>query len=340
MAGRPTVLLTHDPDALRDYYGAAALEGLRAIAEVRLNPGGALLSTDRLIAAAQGCGHVVADVNTPVGAAVFEALPDLVSVHRCAVDVRTVDIDAASRAGVLVTNAGPGFVDAVVELTVGLIVDLARGITRAAMAYRGGVVPEKRMGLQLSGATIGILGYGSIGARLAAVARALGMRVLAADPHKTIAADGVAQAPMETVLAESDVVVCLVVATPQTEGLMDAAAFARMKPSAFFVNVSRGNLVDEDALAEALDAGRIAGAALDVGRAPGQMPSPSLAARLDVIATPHVGGLTPAATAAQALETVEQVRALAGGRLPHNALNADRAGRLARLGIAVTGDGS
>lgn len=330
---RPTVLLTHDTDALRDYYGAAALEGLRAIAQVRLNPADALLSTAALIDAAAGCRHIVADVNTPVEAAAFAALPDLVAVHRCAVDVRTIDIEAASRAGVLVTNAGPGFVDAVTELTLGLIVDLARGITRAAASYRAGAVPEKRMGLQLSGATLGILGYGAIGARLGTVARALGMRVLAADPHKTIPTEGIEQAPMETVLAEADIVVCLVVATPETESLMDAAAFARMRPSAFFVNMSRGNLVDEAALAAALDAGRIAGAALDVGRAPGQMPSPALAARPDVIATPHIGGLTPAATAAQALETVEQVRALAEGRLPHNALNAERAGRLARLGI-------
>jgi D-3-phosphoglycerate dehydrogenase len=112
---------------------------------------------------------------------------------------------------------------------------------------------------------------------------------------------------------------------------MDAAAFARMKPSAFFLNLSRGNLVDEAALEAALDQKRIAGAAMDVGRATDQRPSLRLARRADVIATPHIAGLTPAAVEHQAFDTVEQVRALVAGKVPSGAVNADRATRLARL---------
>ena len=125
----------------------------------------------------------------------------------------------------------------------------------------------------------------------------------------------------EALLGEADFVVCLAVATPETENLMDAAAFARMRHEAFFINLSRGNLVDEAALAEALDAGRIAGAAMDVGRAPDQMPSAELAKLPNVIATPHIGGLTPQAIEHQALETVRQVAAIIKGEAPIGAVN-------------------
>ena len=100
-----------------------------------------------------------------------------------------------------------------------------------------------------------------------------------------------------------------------------------MRPEAFFINASRGNLVDDNALAEALRAQRITGAALDVGRASDQMPAPHLARLANVVATPHIGGLTPAAIQAQAMETVEQVRAIVEGHMPHNAVNALHAKR-------------
>ena len=108
---------------------------------------------------------------------------------------------------------------------------------------------------------------------------------------------------------------------------MDGRALAKMKSSAYFINASRGNLVDEAALVAALDAGRLAGCALDVGRAPDQMPSPHLAAHPKVIATPHIGGLTPPAIEHQAMETVAQVAELIQGRAPRGAVNADQAFR-------------
>ena len=109
---------------------------------------------------------------------------------------------------------------------------------------------------------------------------------------------------------------------------MHAAAFAAMKPSAFFINASRGNLVDDAALLQALDDGRIAGAALDVGRAPDQMPSPGLARHPRVIATPHIGGLTLPAIEHQSMETVRQVADLVAGRVPTGAVNGARAQRM------------
>jgi D-3-phosphoglycerate dehydrogenase len=326
-----TIFLTHDDDARAHYYGDEALARLREQGEVRLNETGGPLTTAQLIELAAGCEVIVSFRQTEGPAEVFEALPDLAAFVRCAVDIRNIDVGAASKAGVLVTQASPGFVDSVAELVVGMMVDLARGVTDATLAYRSGAIPAATMGVQLRGSTLGIIGYGSIGRRLAQLGLALGMDVVVADPHVQVDDAALRQADLSALLGESDFVVCLAVATEATENLIGAAELRRMKPSAFFVNVSRGNLVDEDALADALRAGAIAGCAMDVGRAPDQMPTPSLARLPGVIATPHVGGLVPAAIAHQALETTRQVAEIVRGRAPVGAVNAEHAHRLARL---------
>jgi D-3-phosphoglycerate dehydrogenase len=331
-AGVTAIFLTHSPDALAKYYGDKALKGLEALGEVRRNPqGGDALTVDEVIEAARGCAVIVSYRQTPGYAELFASLPDLVAFVRCAVDIRNVDVAAASRAGVLVTQASPGFVPAVSEHIFGLIVDLARGITNASLAYRAGRVPVARMGIQLRGSTLGVIGYGAIGRYVAELGLAFGMRVVVADPYTRVNRPDIQQVDMATLLAESDFVLPLAVATEETENLIDDAALRRMKPTAFLVNASRGNLLDEAALARALDEKRVAGAAMDVGRAPDQMPSPELAARPDVIATPHTAGLTPAAIEHQALETVRQVEAILRGEAPPGAVNAAAATRLERL---------
>jgi D-3-phosphoglycerate dehydrogenase len=325
----PRILLTHTPDMLANYYGPRALAALRELGEVRLNPGG-VLETGALIAAARGCDIVVSDRQTPGEARFFEHAPDIAAFLRVAVDIRNIDFVAASRHGILVTRATPGFIPAVAEMAVGFMVDLARHITAAVADYRTGRDPAAQMGRQLKGATLGIMGYGAIGQYLAPLGVALGMTVLVSDPHKAVADPALRQVSLETLLGESDFVVCLVVANEETENMMNAAAFARMKPSAYFINLSRGNLVDEAALERALDQRQIAGAAMDVGRAPDQKPSSCLARRADVIATPHIAGLTPQAIEHQAFDTVTQVRELVAGRLPPGAVNAETATRLGR----------
>jgi D-3-phosphoglycerate dehydrogenase / 2-oxoglutarate reductase len=316
------ILLTHTPVMRANYYGEQALAGLRALGEVRLVQSSTALTPEELIGLAADVDVIIADRMTTGPASIFSNLPDLKAFLRCAVDIRNIDVTAASAAGVLVTRAKPGFAEAVTELTLGFLVDLARGISRATAAYQGGGRPEVRMGRQLAGSTLGLIGYGNIGRHVANVAAVLGMSVLVADPYVTVDDPRFRQVSLHELLAASDHVVCLAVATDATENLMDARAFRLMKRDAVFVNVSRGNLVDESALHDALRDGIIAGAAMDVGRAADQMPTPALAALPGVIATPHIGGLTPPAIAAQALDTVEQVRELAGGEIPHGAVNA------------------
>ena len=313
------ILLTHSPEALQNYYGERALAGLKQLGDVKLHHGAASLEGEALIKAAEDCDLVVSYRQSPGPAAVFERLPRLKAFLRCAIDIRNIDVAAASKAGVLVTQASAGFVTSVSELVFAFLVDLSRGITHCAMEYRAGRVPKAWMGRELRGSTLGVIGYGAIGREVARIAKALGMRVLVNDPYVT----DMDQTPLGELLKESDFVVPLAVATAETENLMNAAAFEKMKPGAYFINVSRGNLVDEAALEAALDSGRLAGCAMDVGRAPDQMPTPRLAARPDVIATPHTAGLTLPAIEHQSMETVVQAAEIIKGRAPKGAVNAE-----------------
>ena len=325
------IFLTHSQDMLKNYYGERAVAALRKLGDVVINPTGEVLTTKTLIEAARGCEIVVSDRQTVGEAAFFEQSPDAVAFLRCAVDIRNIDVPAASKAGVLVTRATAGFAASVAEMGIGMMIDLARRVTDSSALYRAGIAPSAHMGRQLKGSTLGIIGYGAIGQYLAKLGLAFGMTVLVNDPHKKIDEAGLRQVDLANLLRDSDFVVCLVVALPETEDLMNAAAFAQMKPTAYFVNLSRGNLVDEAALERALDEKRIAGAAMDVGRAPDQMPSLHMARRADVIATPHTAGLTPEAIEHQAFDTVRQVAELVAGRIPPHAVNVEQATRLARL---------
>ena len=323
-----SIFLTHPPDALKNYYGDRALAGLKALGEVRLNPLGRELDARELIEAARGCRLIVSYRGTPGFAELFDNAPDLAAFSRCAIDIRNVDVAAASRNGILVTQASAGFIPSVSEWIIGAMVDLGRRLSESSAAYHAGRVPPARMGVQLDGATVGVIGYGQIARRLCELCLALRMRVLVSDPHAKVADPSIAQVDLPSLLARSDFVTCLATANESTENLIDAAAFARMKPTAFFVNASRGNLVDEAALVDALDRGVIAGCAMDVGRAPDQMPTPAIARHPKVIATPHVAGLTPQAIEHQSMETVAQAAEILAGRAPKGSVNAAHATRL------------
>src|SRR6185503_20314649 len=146
----------------------------------------------------------------------------------------------ASRNGILVTQASAGFIPSVSEWIIGAMIDLGRRLSESTAAYRAGRVPAAEMGVQLEGATIGVIGYGQIARRLCELCLALRMRVLVSDPHAKATGSSISQVELPALLAQSDFVACLAIANESTENLIDAAAFARMKPTAFFINASRG----------------------------------------------------------------------------------------------------
>ncbi len=321
------VFLTHNPEDLDAYY-RTALPHLQAIAEVIHNPSDRDLTTPELIEAAADCQVIIAHRATPGEADLFDRSPELLAFLRCAVDISTVDVDAASRNGVLVGRAGPSYVPSTAELALGLLLDTARHISASTIDYQDRRQPPQRLGRQLRGQTAGIIGYGSIGRYLSDLLLALGLRVLVHDPFVDDLSDGVVGVELGELLSDSDVVFPLAPGEPATENLIGAAELAAMKPGATLINVSRGELLDEDAVGEALDSGQLGALAMDVGRAPDQRPSPDLAGRPGVVATPHLGGLTPENAYAQALSSVEQVQAMLDGSIPPRAVNEHNATRL------------
>ena len=321
------VFLTHNPEDREAYYGRA-LPQLEAVADVVRNPLARDLTTPELIAAARDADVIVAHRSTPGEAAVFAELPDLKAFLRCAVDISTIDVDAASAHGVVIARADKSFVASTAELALGLMIDAARNISSSTHDYRVGSEPLQRPGRQIRGQVAGIIGYGSIGSYLADLLVGLGMKVVVHDPFVEVDRPGIEAIGFHELLAAADVVFPLAPAGPSTENLIGRNELAAMKRGATLVNVSRGELLDEVAVMAALDDGSLGSLAMDVGRAPDQRPSPELAAHPRAIATPHLGGLTPENADAQAASSVQQVSAILAGAMPPRAVNPEAAHRL------------
>lgn len=321
------VFVTHNPEDLQAYYAEALVE-LRHIADVVLNPTDRDLTTPELIEAAASCDVIVAHRATPGEADVFDQLPGLLAFLRCAVDISTIDVDAASTAGVLIGHADKSFVPSTAELALALLMDTARSVSASTVDYQNSVEPGQRPGRQLRGQTAGIIGYGAIGSYLADLLISIGMDVLVTDPFVTNIAAPARRVELDELLASSNAVFPLAPAIPETHHLIGEEALAAMKPGATLINVSRGELVDESAVAAALESGHLGALGMDVGMAPDQRPSPELAGRPGVVATPHLGGLTPENANAQALSSVEQIAAMIAGDMPPRTVNEANATRL------------
>jgi D-3-phosphoglycerate dehydrogenase len=282
------------------------------------------LNVPALLAAVREADALVVRSETEVTPEVLAAAPNLRVVARAGVGVDNIDLDAATRAGVLVLNTPGANAISAAEHTIALLLAVTRQLVVADNATRAGQWPRKQLRpIDLQGRTVGIIGLGRVGSQVARRLRAFDMRVLAYDPYITPARFtelGAAPVDYETLLENADVVTFHVPENAETGHMLDRAAIARLKPSAIVINAARGGVVDETALAEALAAGRIAGAGVDVFPEEPAVDSP-LFGLPNAVLTPHTGG-----SSAEALAAVGEVisattlAALRGEAVP-NAVN-------------------
>jgi D-3-phosphoglycerate dehydrogenase len=261
---------------------------------------------------------------TRVTPELLEKAPRLRAVGRAGVGVDNIDLDAATRRGVLVMSTPGGNAVSVAEHTFALLLALARQVPKLdAAIHAGRWEKSSAAGTELRGKSLGLIGLGRIGGEVARRARAFEMRVLAFDPYISEAAAreaGVELVPLDRLLAESDFVSLHAALSPATQNLINAGTLAKMKPGARLVNAARGELVDEAALADALKSGRLAGAALDVFAEEPPKNSP-LTALPNVIATPHVAGSTEEAQEEVGTLIAQQVRDFLAEGVIRNAVN-------------------
>ncbi len=254
------------------------------------------------------------------------AAPRLSVVGVASVGIDRIDVEAATRAGVMVVNAPTGNTIAAAEHTIALMLALLRHVPQADASVRAGRWDRSRYtGEELRGKTLGIVGLGKIGKAVARRATGFEMRVLASDPYLTedqVAEHGARLVGMAELLHRSDVVTVHTPLTAQTRGLIGKAQLDAMKPGAYVLNVARGGIVDEAALADALAAGRLAGAAVDVFSVEPMDDGNPLRSAPNVVLTPHLGASTAEAQDRVGLEMAEQVLMALSGVTPPYAVNA------------------
>ena len=300
-------------------------EGLARLArlhEVRVHPDGASLGGRELAAFVADAEALISLLSSKVDREVFAACRRLKVVANCAVGFDNVDLAAAQQAGVWVTNTPDVLTEATADLTWALILAVTRHVVEGDRVMRAGKFTGWRLdymlGTGLQGKTLGIIGMGRIGRAVARRALAFGMRVAYTDvaPMPEAGGEGLRfVARLEELLAASEVLSVHAPMTAQTRGLLDAPRLAMLPRGAIVVNAARGGIVDEDALADLLEAGHLGGAGLDVHESE-PMPNPRLVARDDVVLLPHLGSATRETRAAMADLTVENVVAVLAGRTP------------------------
>ena len=261
----------------------------------------------------------------------FRAATTLRFAAICRAALNQVDLDAATELGVAVVHTPGRNAQAVAELVLALMLSLARRVNLAATyltsgAWENPTEPYTRFqGRELAGATLGVIGLGEIGRRTARLARGVGMRVLAHDPYVEGPSRGVMLTTLDALLGESDFVSVHVPETPETLGMLDAARLSLLRPGAFLVNATSPAVVDADALATAISAGRLGGAAMDVHESH-PLPPGSAFVKLareghNVVLTPHIGGATVETIERHSHMVVEDLRRIIAGKRPRHLAN-------------------
>lgn len=318
MSGKAKVVLT-------DYVWESldverkTLEGLAELVPLQTK------KPEEFVAQAADCDALLNTYAGPITADVMAKMPKCRIIARYGIGVDTIDLDAATQAGIIVTNNPTYCVEEVAEHAMALLLACARKVAFYDRLVRGGrweVPPGKPM-FRLVGRSLGLVGFGNIARQVAVRAAAFGMRVLYADPFVR---EGQFSEPgkkmeLNDVLAEADFVSVHPPLTPQTRKMVSDDAFSRMKPSAFLINCSRGPIVDTEALVRALDAGKIAGCALDTTD-PEPLPDPHpLRGRENVIINPHVAWYSEQAMVGLQAGAPNEVRRVLTGEWPVNVVN-------------------
>ena len=249
-----------------------------------------------LVSSVRDYDVIIVRSRTKVTKEVVDAAAAAKIIARVGVGLDNVDVKAAEAKKIRVINAPEAASVAVAELAIGLMISLARSIPRAdAESKRGNWIKKELMGSQLSGKYLGIVGVGNIGRNLGRMAKALRMNLIGYDPYpinrEFITETGMIVTDLNTLLESADFVTCHVPSTPETKRMFNTERFAKMKPTAYLVNTSRGEIIDENALFDALKNNKIAGAALDVFEV--EPPTnKQLLALPNLVCTPHIGAQT------------------------------------------------
>ncbi|KAH6865501.1 D-isomer specific 2-hydroxyacid dehydrogenase [Alternaria rosae] len=267
---------------------------------------------------------------TKVTAELLGAAKNMKVVARAGVGVDNVDVQSATSHGIIVVNSPSGNINAAAEHTIALMMAVARNIGDASQSIKAGKWERSRLvGVEAKGKTLAIVGLGKVGLTVARIANGLGMRLIAYDPYANpnlAAAASVTLRPsLAEILKEADFLTLHTPLIASTKGMIGKAELETMKPTARILNVARGGMIDEDALVDALDAGVVGGAGIDVftSEPPQQDSSASrLIAHPKVVATPHLGASTKEAQENVSIDVCEQVVSILSGELPRSAVNA------------------
>jgi D-3-phosphoglycerate dehydrogenase len=262
---------------------------------------------------------------TRVTKEIIEAGTNLKIIGRAGVGVDNVDVPAATRKGIVVVNSPEGNTIAAAEHALAMMLSLSRHIPDANASVKRNEWDRKTfVGVEVYKKTIGIVGLGKIGSHVAGVAKAMGMRLLAFDPfisNERAEQIGCQLVDMDLLVQQADYITLHIPKTPETTHLINAEMLAKMKPNARIINCARGGIIDETALAEAIKAGKIAGAALDVYESEPLGESPLRDIGKDIILTPHLGASTNEAQVNVAIDVAEQIRDVLLGLPARSAVN-------------------
>lgn len=315
-----TFFLSHTPEELEMLYSAGALKELEGLGKVIKNPYHRQLTNEELIELSHDANFIITTVRAEGSRELFERSPNLISFIRCGVDTRNINIDSASSNGILVCNC-PGIYEApVVELVIGFLCSISRGIPEHNQNLRQGIA-NRYTRPDLFGKTLGLIGYGSIARKVAITAKTLGMKIVVSDPMINEVGPDEKLVDLDELLSSSDFVSLHAVLNSETEGMIGERELELMKPTAWFINTGRGLLVQEDALFLALSNKKIMGAAVDVFATEPNIIGNPLLTLDNVIATPHIGGWSDRVYDEMSLKTVDIIKTIIKGDVPETTIN-------------------